>query len=256
MDDIIQYNNFTGKGVRIALVDSGVNLSGIIKEHNLSKGYELILKSETLEIVQNECFDECGHGTCCAEELIRIAPGITVVPIKIFGDSLTTNSYILSAAIKLAGELNVDIINISAGTTSTKGYPMLKQSCIFCLDKRITIIASESNMREITYPAYLSNIIGVRGTFSGSNLYDYKILRGSLEKDSINIEANNERDIFKSTNTEYIAYGSSFATAHISGIVAIIMEQYGIFDTKQIYEILKQEYLFRLIKAESNVKGE
>lgn len=46
------------------------------------------------------------------------------------------------------------------------------------------------------------------------------------------------RNVIESMNKKYPLYGSSFAAAHVSGIAAVIMQQYGIRGYNEVLDIL------------------
>ncbi len=105
--------------VCIGLIDSGIDHSHPdLRPNILSEGRSFLPQD-------NSTYDKIGHGTmvagviCARGRMLGLAPGIGVIPYRVFdGQSTDLNTVLL--ALQTAIEDNVDIINLSLG--SYKNY--------------------------------------------------------------------------------------------------------------------------------------
>ncbi|WP_342305153.1 S8 family serine peptidase [Methanolobus sp. ZRKC5] len=124
----------TGKGVRIAVLDTGINhstgLINIAKDED-GKLIQYSVHDESTEDDSVEDYD--GHGThvagiiasqphMCNGNLIQgVAPDSEIVPIKVLGGGSGTED--IAKGINWATEQEVDIISMSIGTAYPDNYP-------------------------------------------------------------------------------------------------------------------------------------
>jgi hypothetical protein len=109
-----------GTRVRIAVIDSGVNL-----------GHPHITRVED-GWPENDFADRLGHGTAVMAAIQEKAPDADYFAVRIFGRELRTNIDTLLAAIQWSIEHQIDIVNLSLGTKNPahaeKFAPFLSQA--------------------------------------------------------------------------------------------------------------------------------
>jgi len=102
----------TGKGVRVAVIDSGVHAShphigGVAG--GITIGQELNEKNYT---------DVIGHGTAVMAAIKEKAPEAEYFAIRVFYSSLRTTIDLLLRAIEWCIANRIDVVNLSLGTTN------------------------------------------------------------------------------------------------------------------------------------------
>ncbi len=110
-------NTRTGAGIRIALIDSGINpahshVGAITGGVAFSTGP----KGEVLQTSDHR--DTLGHGTALAGILKFKAPEAELFAVKVFTDRLVTSIEILEAALRWAIEQKMQVVNLSLGTAN------------------------------------------------------------------------------------------------------------------------------------------
>src|SRR5262245_40801331 len=104
-------DTFTGRAIRIAVIDSGVHAShphvggvaggvGILEDGSLVDDY----------------VDRLGHGTAVTAAIREKVPRADIFVIKVFWQSLATDIRSLVCAIEVAAERQAAVINLSLGT--------------------------------------------------------------------------------------------------------------------------------------------
>lgn len=219
----INFDKLTGRGVKIGLVDSGIDLSHP-KIGNIHSGVSISIEHNALIRKEENCIgiDKIGHGTACAGIIHNKAPDAAIFNIKIFHDDLTCRGQILIDALQWAIERRLHIVNLSLGTTDITLREPLQEICDKALKENIIIVAASHNEALHSFPAELPNVIGVSGgKIRGRLSYYYQpnspidcIARGDAQR----LCWLDGRDVMLGS--------TSYAAPHISGIVCLIKEGY------------------------------
>ncbi len=131
----------------------------------------------------NHANDDHQHGTHIATliagegDLAGLAPGVTLVPIKVLNAQNTGTELALVEGIHHAVDVGVDVINLSL--SFGEGYvpsPMLAEAIERAHDAGIVMVAASGNRasREVTWPAASRRVIAVGSVGEDS---DFKNLR-------------------------------------------------------------------------------
>lgn len=209
-----------GKGVKVGIIDSGIDYQHEQFRHSRIQGAN-VSGSGSL----NDLSDMFGHGTqvasiICGEE-IGIAPEVDLYVVKIHeGDIKKDKKFDFVAAVALSLRLCEDegceIVNLSLGTPR---YSLkLKTACQRAYEKGILLIASSGNkFTGANFPASFTDYVLSVGSINSERKYE----SGNVwsRKDVI---APGKDILTASTNQKYyLCEGTSFATAHVTGIAAL-----------------------------------
>src|SRR5438067_1853421 len=146
----------TGRGVRIAVIDSGVNarhphISG------LAGGVSVLPGS----IEEGSCSDMLGHGTAVMAAIQEKAPKAQYFAVKVFHSSLRTSTECLLKAIEWAIEQRVDIINLSLGTRNLEHMPRFKTVIAQAAQSKVWLVAARDADSDRCLPGCLPGVFGV-----------------------------------------------------------------------------------------------
>ena len=158
-----------GQGVKVAVIDSGVDsshpaLSGVMIQH-----IDLLHESPPSIISASNA-----HGTAIAsvissqvKEYTGIAPGSSILSYRVIDESGTTDSYKVASAIVSAVKDGADVINLSLG--GEEASIVLEKAVSFAIDNDVPIVAAVGNdgFGLVNYPAAYEGVFGV--TSVGSN---------------------------------------------------------------------------------------
>lgn len=169
--------NLNGSGVKVGVIDTGINTVHIDLSGSISDSYNCLDSVNTSVVT-----DSYGHGTMVSGVLAAktnnnvcissVADGVELAVIKICenGSSKITFSQVL-AGITKAIDLGCDVVNISLGfstkNTSSDNFVAIKNQISHGVDKGIIFVASSGNIRsdsqivETYYPAAFDNVISV-----------------------------------------------------------------------------------------------
>lgn len=211
-------DNLSGKNVKIAIVDTGVDFT----HKDLSR-----VKHSEINIMKKDK-DELDHGTAIAgiiagypygtNGILGIAPDTELLSINITNTEYVEEDNLIKG-INLAIEKNVDIINISVGVKENN--PELYECIKKAYEKNIIIVASAGNYMtdEILYPAAYDEVLAV-----GS--YDKKNRIISPKNTLSNVIYLPGKNVVTCISEGKYAgvQGTSFSTAILSGIIALVKE--------------------------------
>lgn len=228
------HKSSTGQGVRIALIDTGVDL-----DHPDLKGQ--ISYSENLAPEPSDHNLAELHGTAVAGVLSArpdngigiagIAPGAEILafracwPVKPGSLAARCNSFTLALALNQAIRMNSRIVNLSL---SGPEDPLLQQLIEKALAKGIIVIAAVPGKDQIGgFPGSVPGVIAV-GQSGGFN--NPEIIAPG-------------QDIL--TTVPHQAYdfmtGSSFSTPHVAGVAALLLQLHPNWHTADIKRLLDND---------------
>ncbi|HIC22066.1 MAG: hypothetical protein COB10_04465 [Planctomycetota bacterium] len=147
--------------VRIALLDSGVN-----GNHPHIRDQGQIIHGPAIDDSGDwkddpEPGDLLGHGTCAAAAILDLAPGSTILSLRIFRDQPRCPFPRLLEALDHAIDEGVDWINLSLGTTRPSRCDDLEKMLERASEAGIGVVAPAAIGELACYPGALHSCYGV-----------------------------------------------------------------------------------------------
>ena len=224
----------TGAGVRVALIDSGINA-----QHShvgfLTGGIALSVTVEGTVEEDSDYTDHIGHGTALAGILRAKAPRVELYAVKIFTDRLAASITILEAALGWAIVQRMNIINLSLGTANADHRERLREIVARANAAGTLLVASSPPGRMDVFPAALPDVIGVAGD-DNCGWSEYRYVAG----DPIPFRAHPCPRSLPGPAQARNFRGHSFASAHVSALLALLMERCPNLTVSEAQEYLKQ----------------
>lgn len=221
------------KKKRIVIIDSGVNI-----EHPNLKGLCIQGHSMIEGDTPDDISDNLGHGTAILGIISSYNRDAEFYVIKLFDreHNCSDQRNLISALNFIADKIECDIVNLSLGISIVENKDELYRACKQLTEKGIIMISAHDNLGSLSYPACFDNVIGVAD--SNSRLKNNEI--EYVLSDTINILANgsNQRVCWVEPNY-LLSEGSSFACAHVSGILMASEQKFG--SVNQAYSFLRKK---------------
>ena len=228
-----------GKGVRIAVIDSGVDKKNKQLASAVAKGRDFVESGDGTK-------DPVGHGTKVAGIIAArpkdgtgfkgIAPEATIIPIRSHDAEGSGNVGRLVKAINYAVDLKVDIINISQGA-SAKLPPgnALEKAVQRAVREDILIVASAGNEGESgkvkeTYPAAYDGVLGVAASDRNNERAWF-----SQPGDFVDVAAPGV-DIVSTVpkGGHCLDSGTSFAAPYVTGVAALVRAKHPTWTSQEV----------------------
>jgi thermitase len=214
-----------GRGIKVALVDSGVSLAHPDLAANLhADGYDFGDDDPDPN-------DGLGHGTGVAGVLAAVAnngvgiaglaPAVRVLPIKVsVADTSTFTASTVAQAVDYAVAKGARVINLSLTFNPDQGTELLRQSIQAALDRGIAVVAAAGNgAGPVAFPGNLPGVIAVAATDRLGGLYIT-----SNRGPEVAIAAPGADILTTTLRAGYASQsGTSFAAPMVAGAMAALM---------------------------------
>lgn len=152
--------NYTGKGVRVAVIDSGIDATDPRMKGANIEGISIRMKAMGHIEISEKFEDQNGHGTQMAAAIRRIAPDATLFAVKVMGERLRTNAELMGAGIELSSKYGCQVINLSIGTEKA-GQAMALRDCVGnAMDQGSLVIATTHPQGRRYYPSEFPEVAG------------------------------------------------------------------------------------------------
>jgi subtilisin family serine protease len=204
------FDQFTGRGLRVAVIDSGINpahphVAGVaggvfIAAHGNSPVY----------------LDNLGHGTAVAGAIREKAPDASIYAVKVFDRSLRTNADAIIRAIDWTIEQEMDVVNLSLGTVNPAHRGRFEDILARALDRNVIIVAAREMNEQDALPGCLSTVIGVGLDWECPR----ETYRCILAESTATFFASGYPRAIPGVSQERNLNGVSFAVANMTGFVA------------------------------------
>ena len=224
----------TGAGVRVCILDSGVDAS-----HPSVRELEsavVISAADDDQIVADEDTegDVSGHGTACAGIVRRLAPEASISSVRVLGANFKGSGAVLLGGLRYAVEQGFDVINMSLSTTKKPFASVLHELADDAYFRRTVLVASAHNMPVESYPWRFSSVISVGSHEEADALAHFYNPNPPVEffGRGVNVEVP-----WLGGRTLTVS-GNSFATPHMYSICALILSKHPELTPFQLKSVL------------------
>jgi subtilisin family serine protease len=220
------HQSTTGKGVVIALIDTGVD-----SEHPDLKGQ--IVSTHNFITDLSRQFTGDYHGTAVAGVIaaradnnlgsVGVAPNVQIVALKACwphkqgGYQASCHSLSLAMAINQAIKIGVDIINLSL---SGPPDPLVRQLIKQAITRNITVVAADHQINQAGGQSFPASMDGVIAALHLQAQHD---VRFSRHPESIAVASTDRLTTLPGGGYGLVS-GCSIAATQVSGIVALLLE--------------------------------
>jgi subtilisin family serine protease len=154
----------TGKGVKIAVLDSGVETSHPrLNGLDLSDDLAIVDQGFQLSTVPGQGRDVFGHGTAIAGILRELAPEAEIGSFRVLGEHLRSRTLIIREGVRLALERGYQILNCSFGC-GREDQVMLYKDWIdeaYVQGRHIVASCNNENFMRREWPGHFPSVVTV-----------------------------------------------------------------------------------------------
>lgn len=146
----------TGRGVRVAVVDSGVHAA-----HPHVNGVAGGVGFDADGRAHDDYVDRLGHGTAVVAAIKDLSPDVDVFAVKVFDRQLSTNITCLINAIEWAARERIHIINLSLGTPRREHEAALRDAVDLASAAGALVVAAREDAGVSYLPGSLPAAVAV-----------------------------------------------------------------------------------------------
>ncbi len=232
------WGNSTGKGVRVAVVDSGVEhdhpalgksvRGGVIVEYDSrAKDYYRIRTDD-------QPIDVSGHGTACAGIIHSLAPAAEIYSVRVLGRNMSGRAIQFAAGLDWAIEHDIQVCNLSLSTSLEEFYGIFHDLADQAYFKNMNLVSAVNNIPEPSYPSLYSSVISVAAHDGQDPFTYYYNPKPPVEFGAPGIDVK----VAWNQKQYLICTGNSFAAPHIAGIVTLIRAKHPELTPFQVKTVL------------------
>lgn len=236
IDDPRKDKGYTGKGVTVALIDTGAD-----RDHEALAGGKIVAFKDFVNN-QTSSYDDNGHGTHCAslvagEKGTGVAPGAKLVVIKTMdregacymSDALKA----LDWCLENKDRYGIRVISFSVGGESpSDGTSLLDEACNNMVEEGMVMCVAAGNSgpaaSSIVIPGDAENVITVGAVDSSGTIFELSsrgpTANGDTKPDLVTLGVDVVSALAGSKNGESSVSGTSMAVPQVSGAVALLLE--------------------------------
>lgn len=249
IDDPRMDNGYTGKGVTVALIDTGAD-----REHKALAGRIVAFKDFVNN--QTDSYDDNGHGTHCAsliagERDTGVAPGAKLVVIKVM--DLEGACYLSDAlnaldwCLENKERYGIRIVSFSVGGESPSDGPtLLDEACNKMVQEGLVMCVAAGNSgpaaSSIVIPGDAENVITVGAVDRTGNIFELSsrgpTAKGDTKPDLVTLGVDVVSALAGSKNGKSSISGTSMAVPQVSGSAALLLEAKSDLSTADVKRVL------------------
>jgi len=228
--DKVQANGITGKGVVVAVVDTGVNL----KHPGFAAGQVLAELGVSFVSGEADAEDGNGHGTHCSGTIASkdygVAPEAKIVPVKVLSKGGSGSWEGVMKGVEYAAQ-HADIMSMSLGGGASASGNVVETAVKNAIKAGVACVIAAGNSgpsaKTIGTPGVVEEAItvgaidnaGTIASFSSRGPTVYNTSKPDIVAPGVNVPS-----LWKNGGTNTIS-GTSMATPHVAGLVALILSK-------------------------------
>jgi subtilisin family serine protease len=228
----------TGRGVKVAIVDSGVDGTHPLVG-GVTGGVALEYDPEapnSVRIVDGPHDDLFGHGTACAAIIRGLSPDCEIYSVRVLGERLTAKGLVFVEGLRWAIDNKMDVVNLSLSTKSMDYFGPLHELADQANFQGTILVAAANNLPSASYPSLYSSVLSVAARPGSDSLGFAYNPEPPVEFGAAGIDV----DVAWLNGSVIKATGNSFAAPIIAGYVTKILGKHRGLTSFQIKTILHE----------------
>ncbi len=226
----------TGKGVRVAVIDSGVDGShpsvgsvagGVVVEPDGEGG---------ARVIETEHEDLFGHGTACAGIIRKAAPECEIYSVRVLGARLTGRGVVFAAGLRWAIEAGMHVVNLSLSTGHARFFGQFHELADAAYFRNVVLVCAVNNVPAPSYPSQFASVVSV-AAHEGDDPFEVTYNPNPpVEFGAPGVDV----EVAWLGGRMVHATGNSFASPHVAGLVARILSKHRGLTPFQVKTVLHE----------------
>ncbi len=232
------WGNATGQGVRVAIIDSGIEgdhpaIGGRVRASVVIE-YDSRNKNPIRAVEEQPARDLFGHGTACAGIIHSLAPEAELYSVRVLGRDLSGKAMQFAGGLRWAIENGMHVINLSLSTSKQDYFALFHELADAAYFKNILLVSAVNNIPAPSYPSLYSSVISVAAHAGHDPFTYYYNPSPPVEFGAPGIDVT----VAWLAGGSVVSTGNSFAAPHIAGIVTLIRSKHPDLTPFQIKTVL------------------
>jgi subtilisin len=225
----------TGRGVRVAVVDSGIDTEHPDLKGKVKESVEAVAEDGRIEFHPSTSGDQAGHGTACAGIIASVAPDADLYSVKVLGPKASGSGDMFLVGLDYAIKQKFRVINLSLGTTKRDYFTPLHDLLDRAYQAGCIVVSAANNLPYPSYPSIFSSSVVSVVKRAGGDPFNFGYRYGQvIELVAPGVEV---KTTWPGGGYRQLT-GNSFACPYMVGIIALMMEAYPNLTPFQVKTIL------------------
>lgn len=212
----------TGAGVRVAIIDSGVEGSHPVVGGRLARSVTVEIVGDEANVVDDDPIDMYGHGTACAGIVVGLAPEVEIYSVRVLGSDLRGKGAAFLTGLEWAVENGAQLMSLSLSSKSERLFPFFHEIVDEAYFKHVALVCAVNNVPGLSFPSTFSTVFSVAAHAIPDPETFFYNPAPPVEWGAWGVDV----PIGWKDGTTTVATGNSFAAPHICGLVARIMSKH------------------------------
>lgn len=232
------FDGATGRGVRVAIVDSGIDfthprLAGASSVDGVAMAWDREAQEVVSEPGPHE--DLYGHGTACAEIVRRAAPDAELMSVRVLGARLSGKGPVFAEGLRWAVAAGARVVNLSLSTGRRQYYELFHEIADAAYYAGVVLVCAMNNVPAETYPGQFASVISVAACPGTDPFLLYAGSRPPAEFGAPGIDL----EMAWLAGGTVVATGNSFAAPHVTGLVARLLSKHPHLQPFEVKAVLR-----------------
>lgn len=212
----------TGAGVKVAIIDSGVEGSHPVVGGRLVESVTIQVDGDETHVVPDEPIDMYGHATACAGIVVGLAPEVEIYSVRVLGSDLKGKGAAFLAGLEWAVERGVQAMNLSLSSKSERLFPYFHEVVDDAYFKHVALVCAVNNVPGLSFPSTFSSVFSVAAHAIPDPETFFYNPAPPVEWGAWGVDV----PIGWKDGGSTVATGNSFAAPHMCGLVARILSKH------------------------------
>jgi subtilisin family serine protease len=212
----------TGAGVRVAIIDSGVEADHPDVHGRLVESLAVEVHGNETEVVESDGTDLFGHGTACAGIIVGLAPEVELVSLRVLGPDLRGKGAAFATALEYVIDHPINVVNLSLSSKSEALLPVFHDLADAAYFRGVVLVSAVNNVLGASYPSLFSSVISVAAHSQDDPWCFFYNPDPPVEFGAWGLDV----PVAWRAGGHSVGTGNSFAAPHITGLAALILSKH------------------------------
>jgi subtilisin family serine protease len=219
LDREAAFGGTDGSGVRVAIVDSGVERGHPALGKRLTRSMVVELTGDDAMVIEDpDGIDVAGHGTACAGIVHSIAPGAELVSVRVLGANNRAKGIAFAAALEWVIGEGIGVVNLSLSSRSDALYAIFHDLADRAYFANTLLVCAANNVPGPSYPSLFAAVVSVAAHDEADPAAWFYNPTPPVEFGAHGVDV----DVAWRDGGRIRATGNSFAAPHLAGYAALI----------------------------------
>ena len=216
------FEGATGRGVTVAIVDSGLEASHPRLMGRVIESVAVELADGEPIVVPDTAGDLFGHGTACGGIILGLAPDVELVSVRVLGADLKGKGTAFLAGLEWAIERGVTVANLSLSSKSETLFPSFHEVVDRAYFHNVHLVSAANNVAGVSYPSLFSSVYSVAAHSIPDPWRFYYNPSPPVEFGAWGVDV----PMAWKDGGAMVGTGNSFAAPHLCALVALILSKH------------------------------